>query len=114
MNLAVGLGLRWIPVLIAVTMLGGGVVNIAAPTAIRNSYREWGFPARFYYVTGVLELLAAGLIFFVPAGIFGMLLAAVVAQSKEGRRTPVQMFRRSLLTSEHNLLVGIFHDKQAK
>jgi hypothetical protein len=84
MNLAVGLGLRWIPVLIAVTMLGGGVVNIAAPTAIRNSYREWGFPARFYYVTGVLELLAAGLIFFVPAGIFGMLLAAVVLVAAVG------------------------------
>uniref|UniRef100_B0T6H4 DoxX family protein n=1 Tax=Caulobacter sp. (strain K31) TaxID=366602 RepID=B0T6H4_CAUSK len=40
----------------------GGAMNIVAPASIVADYARWGYPAWFHYVTGMLELVCAGLL----------------------------------------------------
>lgn len=48
--------------ILAVFFVVGGVGNIVAPGPIAEEYARWGYPAWFHFVTGALELAAAGLI----------------------------------------------------
>jgi hypothetical protein len=36
-----------------------GIIHLSGIKAIRDSYAGWGYPARFYFVTGLLEVVAA-------------------------------------------------------
>lgn len=51
-----------LPWLLAAFFVVGGLGNIFATEAIRADYARWGYPAWFHYVTGLLELTAAGLL----------------------------------------------------
>lgn len=40
----------------------GTLVNIAGPEKIKASYRQWGLPANFRFLTGLLEAVAVLLV----------------------------------------------------
>lgn len=72
---------RWVPVLawlLAAFFLFGAVGNILAPPDIAASYRRWGYPDWFHFVTGALELAAAGLLAWRRTRAVGAALAVSV------------------------------------
>jgi len=73
--------ISWTSVLawsLAAFFVVGGIGNIFASDAIRADYLRWGYPTWFHYVTGILELAAAGLIAWRPTRLFGAGLASLV------------------------------------
>ncbi|MDG2527606.1 DoxX family protein [Caulobacter endophyticus] len=72
---------RWVPVLawlLAGFFVFGAVGNLLAPPDIAASYRRWGYPDWFHFVTAILELAAAGLLAWRRARPVGAGLAASV------------------------------------
>lgn len=78
---------RWVPVMawfLAAFFLFGAAGNLMAPPDIAESYRRWGYPDWFHFVTGALELAAAGLLAWrstraIGAGVAAAVMAAAVA-----------------------------------
>lgn len=56
----------------------GAVINWIAPKVIRDEYARWGYPGWFHYLTAVLELAAAALLFFETTRLPGAFIGAVV------------------------------------
>lgn len=67
--------------LLAAFFVVGGISNIMASEAILSDYNRWGYPSWFHYVTGVLELAAAFLIFWRKSRKAGAALAAGIMLS---------------------------------
>lgn len=75
------LNLTWKSVLawlLAAFFIVGGLGNIFATEAIQADYARWGYPAWFHYVTGLLELVAAGLLVTSTRRLGASLAAAVM------------------------------------
>jgi hypothetical protein len=64
--------------LIAGVFTVSALVHLAAPGFIRRAYERWGFPPKFYRVTGVVELLAAAFLTFPITRLWGVALAALI------------------------------------
>ena len=56
----------WLPIALGVVMTGTGMVNLAGPKSVRDSFVRWGYPVGFHRVTGGLEAIA-GLLLLIPA-----------------------------------------------
>jgi hypothetical protein len=82
--------------LLAFAFAGGGIMNLAGPTPIRQSYVKWGYPTGFHYVAGVLDLAAASLMLWPDGRYYGAILALLItvaalvtlAWHREWRKTP--------------------------
>ena len=78
------------PIALGAVMIGHGGVTCAGPPLVRENFARWGYPAGFYLVTGVLEVVV-GLLLLIPmtsrAGAIGsalLVLAAVAMQFRSG------------------------------
>jgi hypothetical protein len=58
--------------------LVSAVTNLIALEFVRRAYDEWGFPPKFYRVTGVVELLVAAFLAIPKTHIWGVALGAIV------------------------------------
>ena len=67
----------WLPIALAVIMIGAGVVNFVGPKSVRDSFVRWGYPAGFFRVTGGLEAIA-GLLLLIPATSWAGAIGGVV------------------------------------
>jgi uncharacterized membrane protein YphA (DoxX/SURF4 family) len=79
-----------LPVALGLVMVGHGGVTFAGPTSVRENFARWGYPAGFYVVTVVLEMLV-GLLLLIPVtsrvGGFGsaiVVLSAIAMQIRGG------------------------------
>jgi hypothetical protein len=63
---------------IAGVFAASALVHLAAPGFIRRAYELWGFPPKFYRVTGVIELFVAAFLAFPITRIWGVALAALI------------------------------------
>ncbi len=63
---------------LAVFFLYGAYNNFVARGNLRETYRRWGYPDGFHYVTAGLELLASILLVIPSTRIFGSALASLV------------------------------------
>ena len=87
---------HWLGLFLALGFGIGGLVNIAGPAGIRQAYRGWGYPDRFNYVAGMLDVAAAGLLAWGPGRAYGAALALIItlaafatlARHGEWRKTP--------------------------
>ena|ERR1700761_9324549 len=64
--------------LLAGVFAASALVHLAAPGFIRRAYEYWGFPPKFYRVTGVVELLTAAFLANPLTRIWGVALAALI------------------------------------
>src|SRR5882762_3532936 len=55
-----------------------GLVNIAGPRRLRETYLRWDFPQRFYLVVGALELIAAAFLAIPEMRVWGIALAGFI------------------------------------
>lgn len=63
---------------LAIFFFYGAVNNFLARGNLRETYRNWGYPAGFHYVTAVLELVAA-IFFAIPSTrVLGSALASCI------------------------------------
>lgn len=62
----------------------GGVVNWIAPKPIKKDYKRWGYPGWFHYVTAILELAIAGLLFLPEMKLWGSALGVAVMAAALG------------------------------
>jgi len=65
-------------VLLGGFMVVGFFVNIPAKDTTRAQFKLWGYPEWFHIVTAILELIAAGLIFYQGTRLYGSALATVI------------------------------------
>lgn len=63
---------------LVVAFLGAGAVNMIGRPAMQDRFAGWGYPRWWCRPTGVLEVVAAGLIAFPATRIAGLLLGAAV------------------------------------
>ena len=56
----------------------GALNNFLARGTLRETYRRWGYPDGFHYVTAALEFIAAILLAMPSTRLFGAALAACV------------------------------------
>jgi hypothetical protein len=54
------------------------LIHLAAPEFIRGAYERWGFPPKFYRVTGAFELLVAAFLANPITRLWGVALAALI------------------------------------
>src|SRR5690348_15483755 len=54
------------------------VVHFAGPAALQSAYARWGFPGKFYRVSGVVHLFAALFLTNPITRIWGLAIAACV------------------------------------
>jgi len=55
-----------------------GLIHLSGTKAIRDSYAGWGYPPRFYFVTGFLEAAAAILLAMPSVRVWGIALGALI------------------------------------
>jgi hypothetical protein len=55
-----------------------GLVQLAGPRFVREAYARWEYPRGYYYLTGMLELLAATLLALPGTRILGAILAGSI------------------------------------
>jgi hypothetical protein len=67
-----------LPFVLAAFFVVGSLSNIIAPGSIYGEYLKWGYPRRFHFVTGSLELTAAILLFRAPSRLLGAALGCIV------------------------------------
>lgn len=70
--------------LLVAFFLFGGFGNVFASDRILADYAQWGYPAWFHYLTGALELSAAGLLIFARTRTAGALLGSAVMVAAAG------------------------------
>ncbi len=70
------------PTLVVVALAGifaiSGLVQLSGAAFVREAYRRWEFPSRFYRVTAVLDLLAAGFLAMPETRLWGIGLAGMI------------------------------------
>ena len=64
--------------LLAFAFAGAGIFNAMGGAAVQARFVRWGYPARWNFITAVLEILSAALIVFPETRIWGLALAALV------------------------------------
>lgn len=64
--------------LLAAFFLYGAYGNIIISPENAAAYASWGYPSWFHYVTGVLEFIAAILLFFRSLRAYGAMLASLI------------------------------------
>ncbi|KQV36351.1 DoxX family protein [Rhizobium sp. Root1204] len=69
---------------LAIFFLYGALNNFLARGNLRETYRNWGYPDGFHYVTAVLEFIAAILLIVPSTRIFGAALASCVMVAATG------------------------------
>ena len=79
-----------LPIALGVVMIGHGAVTCAGAPLDRENFARWGYPAGFYLVQGVLEVVV-GLLLLIPVtsrvGAIGsalLVVAAVAMQIRSG------------------------------
>ena len=72
---AVFTAIAWI---IAGLFGASALLHLAAPAFVRDAYEGWGFPPKFYRVTGIFELAAAAFLANPITRIWGVALAALI------------------------------------
>jgi hypothetical protein len=55
-----------------------GLINIAGPRSLRETYARWEFPRRFYLVAGLLEITAAAFLAIPEMRVWGIALAGFI------------------------------------
>jgi hypothetical protein len=55
-----------------------GIIQLAGIDFVRRAYLRWGYPARIFHLTGMMELLAAIFLATSRAHLAGVALAAAV------------------------------------
>lgn len=55
-----------------------GLVNLSGSPVMRNAYRAWDYPANFYRLVGVFELLAALFLALPETRIWGVILGGFI------------------------------------
>jgi len=63
---------------LAAFFLFGALNNFQARGNLRETYRRWGYPDGFHYVTAALEFIAAILLTLPNTRILGAILASIV------------------------------------
>ncbi|MEB2848037.1 DoxX family protein [Endobacterium cereale] len=63
---------------LGIFFLYGALNNFLARGNLRQTYRQWGYPDGFHYVTAALEFIAAVLLFIPGTRLFGAALAAAI------------------------------------
>ncbi|HEY2007437.1 MAG TPA: DoxX family protein [Rhizomicrobium sp.] len=56
-----------------------GLVNLGGSPVVRAAYRAWDYPANFYRVVGLLELMAALFLALPQTRIWGVILGGFIA-----------------------------------
>ena len=69
---------HWLALVLALAFAIGGLVNIVGPAAIRQAYRNWGYPEGFNIVAGLLDIVAAALLMWGPMRTYGAALASMI------------------------------------
>jgi uncharacterized membrane protein HdeD (DUF308 family) len=64
--------------LIGTVLMVVGIINIAGPRKLRETYANWEFPPRFYLVAGVLEVTAAAFLAAPELRLWGIVLAGLI------------------------------------
>jgi uncharacterized membrane protein HdeD (DUF308 family) len=64
--------------LIGTVLMVVGIINIAGPRKLRETYANWEFPPRFYLVAGVLEVTAAAFLAVPELRLWGIVLAGLI------------------------------------
>jgi uncharacterized membrane protein HdeD (DUF308 family) len=64
--------------LIGTVLIVVGMINIAGPRKLRETYANWEFPPRFYLVAGVLEVTAAAFLAVPEMRLWGIVLAGLI------------------------------------
>lgn len=67
-----------LPLVLATFFLVGSLSNIFATGSIYEEYLKWGYPRWFHFVTGLLELTTAILLFRAPNRLLGSALGWTV------------------------------------
>jgi hypothetical protein len=55
-----------------------GMINIAGPRKLRETYANWELPPRFYLVAGVLDVTAAAFLAVPELRLWGIVLAGLI------------------------------------
>jgi hypothetical protein len=55
-----------------------GLVQLTGPRFVREAYARWEYPRGYYYITGLLELLAATLLALPGTRILGAFLGGII------------------------------------
>ena len=63
---------------LAAVFAASGLVHLSGARFVRRAYERWQFPPKFYRVTGILSLLAAGFLATPITRIWGAVLAALM------------------------------------
>jgi uncharacterized membrane protein HdeD (DUF308 family) len=64
--------------LIGTVLMVVGIINIAGPRKLRETYANWEFPPRFYLVAGVFEVTAAAFLAVPELRLWGIVLAGLI------------------------------------
>jgi len=64
--------------LIGTVLMVVGMINIAGPRKLRETYANWEFPPRFYLVAGVFEVTAAAFLAVPELRLWGIVLAGLI------------------------------------
>lgn len=74
-SLDIGTILVWIA---AAFFLFGGLSNLIGPPGIRASYRRWGYPSWFRFVTAALEFMVAAMLLMPDYRVAGAILGTAI------------------------------------
>jgi len=64
--------------LIGTVLMVVGIINIAGPRKLRETYANWEFQPRFYLVAGVFEVTAAAFLAVPELRLWGIVLAGLI------------------------------------
>jgi uncharacterized membrane protein HdeD (DUF308 family) len=64
--------------LIGTVLMVVGMINIAGPRKLRETYANWELPPRFYLVAGVLDVTAAAFLAVPELRLWGIVLAGLI------------------------------------
>lgn len=65
---------EWLTWLLALFFVVNGVINFTGPQAMRDGFRDWGFPPYWHLVNGAILLLTGLLLAYPPTRPLGFLL----------------------------------------
>lgn len=64
---------------VTAAFLLAGLANLSGSPVVRAAYRAWDYPANFYRVVGMIELMVALFLFLPQTRIWGVILGGVIA-----------------------------------
>lgn len=92
---------------LAVFFLYGAVNNFLARGNLRETYRRWGYPDGFHYVTAALELVAAILLATPSTRILGAALASCVMVAAMATLLRARLHKQALTPGVVLVLSGL-------